>query len=111
MTFWGAMSVLMWVLRAWRPWLMDQTWKLWSSISGSTVLISAMRRSASISSGVYSIKILMHFFVIGKTVTHTKMEKTKVQIGSAISHSGLKKMIVAAMTTPMDMIMSLKAWR
>lgn len=70
-----------------------------------------MRASVSIFDGDPSIKTEMQSLTTGVTVMHTIMENTTVQIGSAIYHSGLNSIIVAAIHTPILIIISPRACR
>ena len=56
--------------------------------------------SISIWEGAASIKIIAQSLKIGIVVNKHKIAKIKVHIGSAICQSGLKKIIIAAITTP-----------
>ena len=52
------------------------------------------------SSGVLSMRIPMTSMKMGTVVSMTRIEKRKVQIGSAIVHVGLIYIIIAAAMTP-----------
>ena len=58
------------------------------------------RSTDSMSPGVVSMRIPMTSMNMGTVVSMTRIEKRKVQIGSAIVHVGLIYIIIAAAMTP-----------
>lgn len=90
----------MWQLIMYLPPARDQQWKNLISCTVPSMRTLLYRSATSISSGVPSIKMCVHSKNIGMVVKRTSTENTYVQIGSAIYHSGLNLMMIAAAITP-----------
>ena len=73
-------------------------------------MISLMILSVSRFSGVASMSMPKQVLMTGYVVKQTIIPKKNVQIGSAISQSGLILIMIAAMTTPTDWMMSPIMW-
>ena len=62
------------------------------------------------SCGLPSINTVSTSFKIGRVVKNTKIEQTKVVMGSAITQSLRIVIIIAAISTPIDCMMSPRTW-
>ena len=85
----------------------------WKSCTSSTVLSLKILLYSSCKSnswGEFSLIIWRQSKKMGTVVSMTRNENKKVQIGSAIAHSGLILMMMAAEMTPMDWTISPRMW-